>query len=140
MVKRPLLVGRVAFNGVDDDHGVQVAKHSRFPHRGPAASGVQLPVALGILGLARGVFSEDVGRRPAGEAARALIGAPALIIADEPTSALDSDARDRFVALLREEVDRSGASLLFVSHEASLASHFSRAIDLAAINRAWTPA
>lgn len=74
MIKRTPLVGRVAFHGVDDDHGVQVIEHSRFPHRGSAASGVQLSVALGILVLARGVFSEDIGRRPAGEAARALIG------------------------------------------------------------------
>jgi len=90
--------------------------------------------------LSRPVAELSVGQQQRVAAARALIGAPALIIADEPTSALDSDARDRFVALLREEVDRSGASLLFVSHEASLAPHFSRAIDLAAINRAWTPA
>jgi len=63
-----------------------------------------------------------------------------LIIADEPTSALDADARDRFIALLSEEVANSQASLLFVSHDASLAPLFSRAVDLAAINRAGTPA
>ena len=89
--------------------------------------------------LSRPVAELSVGQQQRVAAARALIGTPALIIADEPTSALDSDARDRFVALLREEVDRSGASLLFVSHEASLASHFSRTLDLSAINRAWTP-
>ena len=73
-------------------------------------------------------------------AARALIGSPSLVIADEPTSALDADARDRFINLLSEEVERSGASLLFVSHDASLAGLFTRAVDLKAMNKAGAPA
>ena len=68
--------------------------------------------------------------------ARALIGGPQLLIADEPTSALDADARDRFIELLTEEASGSGAALLFVSHDGSLASHFDRSVDLAEINRA----
>ena len=68
--------------------------------------------------------------------ARALIGGPDLIIADEPTSALDADARDRFIELLNEEAGRSGSALLFVSHDASLAGHFDRSVDLSEINRA----
>jgi putative ABC transport system ATP-binding protein len=90
--------------------------------------------------LARRVSDLSVGQQQRVAAARALIGAPDLIIADEPTSALDADARDRFIALLSEEVTRSGASLLFVSHDASLASLFTRAVDLAAINRAGVSA
>lgn len=90
--------------------------------------------------LSRRVSDLSVGQQQRVAAARALIGAPRLIIADEPTSALDADARDRFIALLSEEVTRTGASLLFVSHDASLAPLFTRAVDLAAINRAMTPA
>ncbi len=90
--------------------------------------------------LARRVSDLSVGQQQRVAAARALIGAPDLIIADEPTSALDADARDRFIALLSEEVTRSGASLLFVSHDASLAPLFTRAVDLAAINRAGVSA
>ncbi len=90
--------------------------------------------------LARRVSDLSVGQQQRVAAARALIGAPDLIIADEPTSALDADARDRFIALLSEEVTRFGASLLFVSHDASLASLFTRAVDLAAINRAGVSA
>ncbi len=86
--------------------------------------------------LARRVSDLSVGQQQRVAAARALIGAPDLIIADEPTSALDADARDRFIALLSEEVTRSGASLLFVSHDASLAPLFTRAVDLVAINQA----
>jgi len=90
--------------------------------------------------LARRVSDLSVGQQQRVAAARALIGAPDLVIADEPTSALDADARDRFIALLSEEVTRSGASLLFVSHDANLAPLFTRAVDLAAINRAGVSA
>jgi putative ABC transport system ATP-binding protein len=97
---------------------------------------------LGRLGLtdeallARRVSDLSVGQQQRVAAARALIGGPEIVIADEPTSALDSDARDRFIELLSEEAARTGAALLFVSHDASLARLFDRAVDLAEINRA----
>lgn len=65
-----------------------------------------------------------------------LIGRPGLILADEPTSALDADSRDAFITLLMEECAASGAALVFVSHDGSLAGHFDRAEDLASLNRA----
>ena len=89
---------------------------------------------------------DEVAGRPAAElsvgqqqrvaAARALIGAPELVIADEPTSALDADTRDDFLALLFDECRRAGSALLFVSHDRSLESRFDRSVDLIEINRA----
>jgi putative ABC transport system ATP-binding protein len=78
----------------------------------------------------------SVGQQQRVAAARALIGRPGLILADEPTSALDADSRDAFIALLMEECAASGAALVFVSHDGSLAGHFDRAEDLSALNRA----
>ena len=69
-------------------------------------------------------------------AARALIGTPELIVADEPTSALDADVREAFLALLMEEVDKAGATLVFVSHDTRLEPAFGRTLALAEINRA----
>ncbi len=86
--------------------------------------------------LKRRVSELSTGQQQRVAAARALIGAPRLILADEPTSALDTDARDKFIDLLKEEVTASGASLLFVSHDGALAKLFDRAVDLSAINRA----
>lgn len=86
--------------------------------------------------LARPVTELSVGQQQRVAVARALIGGPQLLIADEPTSALDADARDRFIELLNEEAARSGAALLFVSHDASLAGHFDRSVDLTEINKA----
>lgn len=82
------------------------------------------------------VSNLSVGQQQRGAAARALIGDPALILADEPTSALDTDARDAFLALLLEEAGRSGAGLLFVSHDRSLAERFDRSVDLTTLNAA----
>lgn len=86
--------------------------------------------------LRRNVTDLSVGQQQRVAAARALIGGPSLIIADEPTSALDSDTRDRFIELLSEEAERSGAAMLFVSHDASLAPLFDRAVDLTELNTA----
>ncbi len=73
--------------------------------------------------------------------ARAIIGAPALVIADEPTSSLDTDRRDAFLALLTEVTsearrgsDATPTTLLFVSHDRSLATHFDQTLSLAEIN------
>lgn len=90
--------------------------------------------------LARRVSDLSVGQQQRVAAARALIGGPEIVIADEPTSALDADARDQFIDLLSEEARRTGAALLFVSHDAWLATHFDRAVDLGEINRAGVSA
>jgi putative ABC transport system ATP-binding protein len=72
--------------------------------------------------------------------ARAIIGSPQLVIADEPTSSLDTDRRDAFLALLTEVVSEAKArdnvpmTLLFVSHDRSLATHFDDIQSLAEIN------
>ncbi|SFS10421.1 putative ABC transport system ATP-binding protein [Granulicella pectinivorans] len=66
--------------------------------------------------------------------ARAVIGSPPLIIADEPTSSLDTDRRDDFLNLLDEVLQ--GATLLFVSHDLSLASHFDQTLSLRTLNEA----
>ena len=64
--------------------------------------------------------------------ARAIIGAPELVIADEPTSSLDTDRRDAFLALLTEVTSeaKDPTTLLFVSHDRSLASHFDEMLSL----------
>jgi putative ABC transport system ATP-binding protein len=67
--------------------------------------------------------------------ARAIIGAPSLVIADEPTSSLDHDRRDAFLALLTEMVVETESTLLFVSHDLTLARHFEQSLSLTSINR-----
>ncbi len=84
----------------------------------------------------RQAMSLSVGQQQRVAVARALIGRPQLVIADEPTSALDADTRDAFLELLFAEIEATGASLLFVSHDAALAQRFDRHVDLPELNRA----
>ena len=84
----------------------------------------------------RSVNKLSVGQQQRVAAARALIGRPSLLIADEPTSALDADRRKAFLRLLLDECRAAEASLLFVSHDQSLAEGFSTVVRLPELNRA----
>ncbi|MBL4261630.1 ABC transporter ATP-binding protein [Vibrio fluvialis] len=93
---------------------------------------LHLPQAL----LEKPVVELSIGQQQRVAAARALIGEPHLIIADEPTSSLDYDNRSAFIELLLEEANRVGSTLVFVSHDPTLESLFSRSVHLPTLNRA----
>lgn len=71
----------------------------------------------------------SVGQQQRVAVARALYGSPALIIADEPTSALDTQSREQFIQLLLDCAQNS--TVIFVSHDMTLASHFDQQLGLA---------
>jgi putative ABC transport system ATP-binding protein len=79
--------------------------------------------------------SLSVGQQQRVAAARALIGAPQIVIADEPTSSLDRNRQMDFLNLLFSVVGEAGAALIMVSHDESLASRFSRVAPLETIAR-----
>jgi len=81
------------------------------------------------------VVDLSVGQQQRVAAARALLGAPELIIADEPTSSLDEDHRQGFLQLLFDQCRDLGSTLIFVSHDRRMISLFDRAISLAEINK-----
>ena len=85
--------------------------------------------------LSRAVTDLSIGQQQRVAAARALIGAPELLIADEPTSALDEGARERFLDLLSAQCGEAGASLLFASHDTRLGARFDRRVSIAELNR-----
>lgn len=96
---------------------------------------------LNQLGLDESFYSRradqlSIGQQQRVATARALIGDPALVIADEPTSALDTETREIFIKLLFAECNKTGSSLLFVSHDQTLAHLFDRNISLPEINKA----
>jgi putative ABC transport system ATP-binding protein len=95
------------------------------------------------VGLADALWSVPAGALSVGQqqrvaAARALVGAPALVIADEPTSALDAALRDSFMDLLLGACRAAGSTLVFVSHDERLAGRFDRRVLLPEINQAAT--
>ncbi|AHI30675.1 MULTISPECIES: ABC transporter ATP-binding protein [Marinobacter] len=98
----------------------------------PEAEAKSLLTALGIpqSHWHRRVTTLSVGQQQRVAAARALTGAPELILADEPTSALDSDNRDRFIELLLGLAAEKHSSVVFVSHDKSLAQRFNHQLAL----------
>lgn len=94
---------------------------------------------LSKLNIAKGDWSKpannlSIGQQQRVAIARALINSPELLIADEPTSSLDQPNRDAFMALLRAIVEENKMTLLFVSHDLSLANSFKRVESLSDFN------
>lgn len=85
--------------------------------------------------LHRGVTRLSTGQQQRVAIARAMIGRPRLVIADEPTSSLDVDRQERFLQLLLEVCDEARATLIFVSHDRSLMTHFDERISISEINQ-----
>ena len=112
------------------------ARRARVPE--PAAEAARLATALGLtpdlLGQPAGRLS--VGQQQRVAAARALIGAPPLIVADEPTSALDADTQEAFLALLFQQASAAGSAVLMVSHDARLGPAFDRTLQISDIAEA----
>ena len=61
--------------------------------------------------------------------ARALVTRPPLILADEPTGNLDSATSTEIMKLLAE-LQRSGMTIIFVTHEADIAAYAARKLSL----------
>jgi putative ABC transport system ATP-binding protein len=93
----------------------------------------RLLATLGVSGrlATKGMAAQlSVGQQQRVAAARALIGAPELVIADEPTSALDKRTQATFLDLLFDQVAEVSATLVMVSHDDRLAARFDRAVEL----------
>ncbi len=80
--------------------------------------------------LHRRVTRLSTGQQQRVAIARAVIGSPRLIVADEPTSALDMDRREQFLSLLLGMCDHAGSTVVFVSHDRSLAHRFDRELSI----------
>ncbi len=99
---------------------------------------------LQALDMAPELWSQPAARLSVGQQqrvaiARALFNEPALLIADEPTSALDADNRDLFIRLMLSEANRCGTTVIFVSHDASLASYFHWQLQMAQLQLGVQP-
>ena len=119
-------------------------RHARAASEGgtPESEARRLLTYMGISESAldnRRVTDLSVGQQQRVAAARALIGAPELLIVDEPTTALDENSRQSFSEILFETVARNRQTLIFVSHDERMEALFDRHIVLSDINRAAQP-
>jgi ABC-type lipoprotein export system ATPase subunit len=60
---------------------------------------------------------------------RAMLPEPPLLLADEPTGNLDPSAKQRVVDLLFGQVERTGSTLVMVTHDTEIAARFPRVIN-----------
>src|SRR5262249_7206660 len=89
--------------------------------------------ALAMVGLAARA-GHDPTQPPGGQqrrvaVARALVPAPALVLADEPTGNLDTQSTADVLAVL-DRLNRSGRTILLITHEPDVARHARRLIRL----------
>lgn len=86
------------------------------------------------LGFAEHLFKKphqlSQGEQQRASIARALMNEPAVILADEPTASLDDTNCRKVVALLQEQSQSIGASLIVVTHDQRLKDAFSNRVDL----------
>ena len=101
---------------------------------GAAERRARASAALELVGL-----SHRVGHRPhmmsGGEQqrvaiARAIVAGPGLLLCDEPTGDLDRRSGEQVLALLRLLVQRSGTTIVMVTHDAQKAQQTARIVRL----------
>ncbi|NDC88471.1 MAG: ATP-binding cassette domain-containing protein [Bacteroidetes bacterium] len=87
---------------------------------------------LGVGSLARAMPDEiSAGQAQRVSIARAVVNAPAVLLADEPTSALDDDHCEEVLDLLFEQAHANDSTLVVVTHDARVARRFSNRLHFA---------
>ena len=87
-----------------------------------------LAESLGIVKLLKKYpYEVSGGQKQRAAVARALVTRPKLILADEPTGALDSHSTDELLDLF-SAVNRSGQTILMVTHSVKAASRAGRVL------------
>ena len=85
-----------------------------------------IAASLGITDLLKKYpYEVSGGQKQRTAVARALITSPKLLLADEPTGALDSKASVKLLNKF-EEINKSGQTILMVTHSVKAACHASR--------------
>jgi putative ABC transport system ATP-binding protein len=99
----------------------------------PAIRRARARAALATVGLADREDHEpnqlSGGQQQRVAVARALVTAPALVLADEPTGNLDSHSTAEVLSVL-DRLNRTGRTIVLITHEPDVAEHARRLIRL----------
>ncbi len=100
-------------------------------HRPDPARVAEVLAAVGLAGLGdRLPQTLSGGQLQRVAIARALVHRPKLILADEPTGNLDSGTAERVMDTLCDQVRRSGAACVLVTHSRTAAARADRVVTL----------
>ncbi|MGH2871373.1 MAG: ABC transporter ATP-binding protein [Solirubrobacteraceae bacterium] len=89
--------------------------------------------ALAAVGLANRQHARPStmsgGERQRVAIVRALVGAPAIVLADEPTGNLDRHTGEQILELL-DELNKHGATIIVITHDRDLAARMHRQVQM----------
>lgn len=80
--------------------------------------------------LSKQISQLSLGEQQRVSIARAMMNQPNMILADEPTSSLDDTNTEKVIALLRQQSEQIGASLVVVTHDQRLKDAFANRVEL----------
>jgi ABC-type lipoprotein export system ATPase subunit len=107
------------------------ARMARLPAGDAAAKGRDLLQRVGLgERLEHRPYELSGGEQQRVAIARALINQPDLILADEPTGNLDSHTGEEIIRLLCELREERRATLIMATHDAKIAAHAPRVVEL----------
>jgi len=117
------LADNVALPALLDRRGAAAEVHARA---------AELLAAFGLADHLDAYPAEvSAGEQRRAAIARALINAPALVLADEPTSDLDEATEDEIMAALRRVNREHGTTLVLVTHNLALAETADQVVHIA---------
>jgi putative ABC transport system ATP-binding protein len=150
----PILIDGIAMASLDDDAATRLRRQRMgfifqafhvLPHLTllqnvalplllngmPQGRAAEMLAAVGLAGREHGYPHELSGGEMQRVAiARALVHRPALVLADEPTGNLDPDTAHAVLAVLRTEIQASGACAIMVTHSEAAAAMADRTLIL----------
>src|SRR5438132_5024469 len=104
--------------------------YRREPLRNPTARARAALEQVGLGGRMHHVPAQlSGGEQQRVAVARAIVNGPDLLLADEPTGALDTSTRTAILALFAA-LNRTGLTVLLVTHDSEVAAHAQRTIRL----------
>ncbi len=103
----------------------------KVPARERRARVHELLARVGLAEYARRIPENlSGGQRQRVSIARALVGRPRLVIADEPTASLDHATGASIMRLMVEMNETEGATLIFSTHDSTVARHARRVVTM----------